>query len=49
MDCGVPKHLQDLEAMTGYENTVSIRTIFSEDIKDIQEKFYLLPGHVELL
>lgn len=37
MGCNIPKHIKNLLAMRGYENAVSIRTITSDDIKEMQD------------
>ncbi|KAJ6642670.1 hypothetical protein Bhyg_07623 [Pseudolycoriella hygida] len=36
MGCNVPKHIQNILALNGYENAVSIKTITSEDMRSIQ-------------
>lgn len=35
--CNVPKHLQNILALNGYENALSIKTLTSNDLKDLQE------------
>ncbi|KAJ6647617.1 hypothetical protein Bhyg_02840 [Pseudolycoriella hygida] len=36
MGCNVPKHIQNILALNGYENAVSIKTITSEDMRSMQ-------------
>ncbi|KAJ6647511.1 hypothetical protein Bhyg_02734 [Pseudolycoriella hygida] len=36
MGCNVPKHIQNIVALNGYENAVSIKTITSEDMRSMQ-------------
>lgn len=36
MGCNVPKHIQNILALNGYENAVSIKTLTSEDFNQLQ-------------
>lgn len=36
MGCSIPKYLQNILAMRGYENAVSISMMTVEDIKELQ-------------
>ncbi|KAJ6648966.1 hypothetical protein Bhyg_04198, partial [Pseudolycoriella hygida] len=48
MGCNVPKHIQNILALNGYENAVSIKTITSEDGLT-PDKFAFLSGYIKLI